>query len=173
MKSLKTWMPVCFILLSLVGSAQASGYFAIEGSALTLGGSEAEEITPGGMRLRLGTQISELMDVEGHFGFSFNDSSDVYDDLSATFFGIYLKGYLPIGYNSALFVLGGMTNVNLKQKENAGEFKDSRGGFSYGVGLETKLTENADLTADYMSYVRDEGLFEEVSSFNFGLKLYF
>lgn len=169
-------------LLSFSAVATASGYFAIEGSAMSLvnsadPGSSAsrgdQEITPGGIRFRVGTRISELLDLEGHMGFSFEDNNDQFDEISATYYGAYLKAYLPVGHSSALFALGGLTSVDLDQTIGGSKFSDSRNGVSYGFGMETQLTENADLTADYMSYLRDEGLFEEVSSFNFGIKLYF
>ncbi|MBX2884937.1 MAG: porin family protein [Granulosicoccus sp.] len=165
-------------LLSFSAVSGASGYFAIEGSAMSLVNSSApdgshEELSPGGLRLRVGTRISELLDLEGHLGFSFDDDNDQFDEISATYFGAYLKAYLPVGHSSALFALGGLTTVNLNQNVNGRDFTDDRSGVSYGFGLETQLTENADLSADYMSYIRDEGLFEEVSSFNFGIKLYF
>ncbi|MBX2826273.1 MAG: porin family protein [Gammaproteobacteria bacterium] len=164
--------------LTFSAAASADGYFAIEGSAMSLvsgadsGGSE-NEVSPGGLRMRLGTPISELLDLEGHLGFSFDDENDQFDEISASYYGAYLKAYLPVGYSSALFALGGLTSVNIDQSIGSSRFSDDRTGVSYGFGLETQLTENADLTADYMSYLRDEGLFEEITSFNFGLKLYF
>ncbi len=163
--------------LTFSTTAAANGFLAIEGSAITLvNGNESgrsDELTPGGLRFRLGTPIGRLLDLEGHLGFSFDDDNDKFDDISATYYGAYLKAYLPIGHSSALFALSGLTNVNLDQSVGTSELSDNRVGVSFGFGLETQLTENADLTADYMSYLRDEGLFEEISSFNFGIKLYF
>lgn len=162
--------------------ASANGFFAIEGSSMSLvntteldggGSSGRQEVSPKGLRFRIGTQISELLDLEGHFGFSFDDDNELFDEIQATYYGAYLKAYLPVGHSSALFALGGLTTVNLSQDIDGRDFSDDRAGVSYGFGLETQLTQNADLTADYMSYLRDEGLFEEVSSFNFGIKLYF
>ncbi len=162
------------LLLTVVaGLAQADEYIAIEGIAGTLDNPSNTEIDPAGLRLRLGTRIDETFDLEVQFGFLGDDTIDNVDKLGAAFAGAYLKGYLPIGYNSALFALGGLTAVELTQTVNDQKFSDSRSGFSYGFGLETKLTENADLTADYMRYIADDGLFEHFSAVSFGIKLYF
>ncbi len=164
-----------FFLISATGLAQASGYFAIEGTSGTLevDSSGSSEIDPGGMRLRLGARIDDTFDLETHFGFLRDNNTDSYDHLDAAFAGVYLKGYLPVGFNSALFALGGMTAVELGQEVGGQRFTDSRSGFSYGFGLETQLSENADLTADYMRYIADDGLFEHFSAVSFGVKLYF
>jgi len=166
---------VCVLMMSVATStAYATGYFAIEGSSLTLEERDKSGISPRGLRLRLGTHINRLMDVEGHYGFSFSDKDEEDDRSTSTnYYGLFVKAYLPVGHNSALFALAGMSTVNLSQKLSTAKNSDSRSGGSFGFGMETRLSENADLTADYMSYIRDEGLFEEVSSFNFGLKLYF
>ena len=166
---------VCSTLLlaALAGLAQADQYIAIEGTSGTLENPNQYELDPSGIRFRLGTRVDETFDLEVQFGFLGDNSTVNFDKLSASFAGVYLKGYLPVGYNSALFALGGFTAVELTQEVNDQRFTDSRGGFSYGVGLETKLTENADLTADYMRYIAEDGLFEHFSAVSFGVKLYF
>ena len=166
---------ICSILLltTAAGLAQAGEYIAIEGIAGTLDNPSNSEIDPAGMRFRLGTRVDETFDLEVQFGFLGDNTTDNFDKVGASFAGAYLKGYLPVGYNSALFALGGFTAVELTQKVNSQKFSDSRSGFSYGFGLETKLTENADLTADYMRYIAEDGLFEHFSAVSFGIKLYF
>lgn len=168
-------LKLSFFLLFASGLAQASGYIAIEGSAgsLDVDPSTPTDIEPGGMRMRLGTRIDDTFDMEMHFGFMRDNRTDSFDHIDASFAGVYLKGYLPIGYNSALFALGGMTVLELGQDVSGQRFTDSRGGFSYGFGLETQLSENTDLTADYMRYIADDGLFDHFSAVSFGIKLYF
>lgn len=172
-------LPLCSGILLLGASlgaapaAMAESYFSIEGSSVLLVSEPHDGHTAGGMRFRLGTQVSEAFDIEGHFGFSFEDDTESYDELGIGYMGAYLKGYMPIGQRSALFGLAGWSTISISQEVGQGEFSEDRTGFSWGFGMETQLTENLDLTADYMSYLRDEGLFEEVSAFNIGLKLYF
>jgi len=169
----------CSILLltvttsTMTAVANASEYFAVEGIAGSLDNPNNDEIDPSGIRLRLGTRLDRDFDIEVQFGFLGDNSTQSFDEINATFAGAYLKGYLPIGFNSALFALGGFTGVELTQEVNGRKFSDNRSGFSYGFGLETKLTENADLTADYMRYIAEDGLFEHFSAVSFGIKLYF
>jgi len=131
---------VPLMLCALAQPALAETYFSLDGSKLTLQTEDDEELSPGGLRFRVGTQLSTFMDVEGHLGFSFTDDSETYDELSTTYFGGFLKGYVPLGEQSALFGLVGWTAMSV---------------------------------ADYMSYIRDDGLFEQISSVNIGIKLYF
>ncbi len=149
------------------------GYMAIEGMTATLENPSDTDVKPSGFRLRLGTRIDETFDVETHFGYIRDSSTTDFDRIGASFAGIYLKGYLPVGTSSALFALGGFTGVEVAQEINDQRFTDSRGGFSYGFGLETQLSSNADLTADYVRYIADDGLFERFSAVSFGIKLYF
>ena len=140
---------------------------------MTLQNDADDDIHPAGLRFRLGTQLNELLDIEGHMGFSFTEDSASYDELGATYMGAYLKAYVPVGERSALYALGGWSSVEISQSIGTGEFSERRSGLSYGFGMETQLTTNADLTADYMMYLRDDGLFEQVSALSIGIKIYF
>ncbi len=162
-------------LLAAVSASPASagGYVAVEGTSITVQDNLDGELNPLGLRFRMGMPIGENLDIEGHFGFGGDDRDSSYDEFSSTYGGVYLKGYVPIGYNSAFYAMGGWAGVSLTQTVNDSDFTDERYGFSFGAGFETKISERVDLTADYMSYVRDEGLFEDVSAVSFGLKFYF
>lgn len=162
-------------LLALIASfnASANSYITFEGTSLTVQDNLDGQLNPVGLRFRLGVPVGDNLDMEGHFGFGGDTRSTAYDELGASYAGVYLKGYLPLGYNSAFYALGGYSMVALSQTINDSEFTDERYGFSYGAGLETKISERIDLTADYMRYVRDEGLFKDISAVSFGLKFYF
>jgi len=154
-------------------SASASSYITFEGTSVTIQENLDGNLNPMGFRFRLGTPVGDNLDIEGHFGFAGDSSAAAYDEFGSSYAGVYLKGYLPLGFNSALYALGGYSMVALSQTVDNREFNDERHGFSYGVGLETSLSERIDLTADYTRYVRDEGLFEDISAVSFGLKFYF
>lgn len=153
--------------------ASASSYITIEGTSVTVQDNLDGELNPMGLRFRLGMPIAENLDLEGHFGFGGDDRDSAYDEFSTSYMGAYLKGYVPIGFNSAFYALGGFSGVSLSQTVNNNEFTDERYGFSYGAGFETKISERVDLTADYMRYVRDEDLFKDISAVSFGVKFYF
>jgi len=166
------------VLLTSVGAlmtmpAQAGGYAALEGSSFSVNTSRSEKFNPVGLRLRLGTRLSEMFDVEAQFGFAGQTDASSFDYLSTSYAGISLKGYLPVGSASALFASVGFTGLELTQEFSDREFSDYRFGPSFGVGLETELSRNLDLTADATQYLSDRGLFESVSAVSFGLKWYY
>jgi len=154
-------------------NASASSYITFEGTSVSVEENLDGDLNPVGFRFRLGTPVGDNLDIEGHFGFAGDSRPTAYEEFGSSYAGVFLKGYVPIGFNSALYALGGYSMVALSQTVNSREFNDERHGFSYGVGLETSLSERIDLTADYMRYVRDEGLFEDISAVSFGLKFYF
>lgn len=161
------------LLAAYSHQATASSYFTVEGTSVTVQDNLDGDLNPVGLRFRLGIPVGANLDIEAHMGFSGENRHSAYDDFGATYGGLYLKAYLPVGFNSALYGLGGFSGVSLSQTVSGNEFSDERFGFSYGAGLETKISERVDLTADYMRYVRDEGLFEDISAVSFGLKFYF
>lgn len=167
-------LPIISLLaVFAAGTASATTYVTIEGTSVTVQDKLDGELNPMGLRFRIGTPIGDRLDLEGHFGFGADKRDSAYDDFASTFAGVYLKGYVPIGFNSAFYALGGYSGVTLTQTVNGSDFSDERYGFSYGAGFETKISERVDLTADYMRYVNDDGLFEDISAVSFGLKFYF
>jgi len=179
-KQTRLWLARCLLpvlpVLLVLGSyqtASAETYFSVDGSRLTFETDADDDLASGGLRFRMGTQLTTLIDVETQIGFSFNNDTQSFDSFGATFFGGYLKGYAPLGKRSAVFGLVGFTALSLTQDIGSSEFSEDRGGFSWGFGMETQLTRNTDLTADFMSYIRDDGLFENISAVNVGIKLYF
>jgi len=149
------------------------GYIGIEGTSLSVDENLDGDLNPKGIRFKLGVPLANNFDIEAQFGYSADTSTRSFEDLSVRYAGAYLKGYLPLGFNSALYGLVGYSNVELTQTVSGNEFTDERFGFSYGAGLETRLSERLDLTADFMRYVQDEGLFKDISAVSLGLKLYF
>jgi len=155
------------------GAALAAGYFGIEGSSVSIENNLDDELNPTGLRLKLGMRLSDVFDIEGHVGFTSDSDNKAFDDFEADYIGAFLKGYIPLGSRSALFALAGFSSVELTQSINGSEFIDDRTGVSWGLGLETQISERIDLTADWMHYLADDGLFEEITAVNFGLKVYF
>lgn len=154
-------------------AASASSYITVEGTSVTVQNNLDGELNPMGLRFRLGMPVAENLDIEGHVGFGSDSRDSAYDEFGAGYVGLYMKGYVPIGFNSAFYALGGFSRVSLSQTINDNEFTDERYGFSYGAGFETKISKRADLTADYMRYVRDEDVFDDISAVSFGIKFYF
>jgi len=158
-----------------------STYFSIERTAVSIGtsdGSQSAEIDPVGIRLKVGAGLSHAFDLEAQFGAATAEPDREFEKFGASYAGVYLKGYLPLGFRSAIFGLGGWSWMELSEKlddrhDSLSEYTENRSGFSYGFGIETQLSKNIDLSADYMRYSQEEGTFDEISAVNFGLKVYF
>lgn len=153
--------------------ALASTYVTVEGTSVTVDDNLDGDLNPMGLRFRLGTPLGKNLDMEAHLGFGMDDRSSNYEEFSSAVAGLFLKGYIPIGFNSAFYALGGYSAMTLTQTVNGQDFEDERRGLSYGAGFETKISGRVDLTADYVRYVHDEGLFEDISALSLGLKFYF
>ena len=164
---------IALIVAFAVTSASASSYITVEGTSVTVEENLDGQLNPMGLRFRLGAPVGENLDIEAHFGFAGDSRTSAYDEFGSSYGGVYVKGYVPIGFNSAFYALGGYSMMALTQNVNGQEFSDERHGFSYGAGLETQISERIDLTADYMRYARYERLFEDISAVSFGLKFYF
>ncbi len=152
-----------------------STYFALEGTALSVSSSTAQDVqfSPVGVRLKVGSRLSQAFDLEAQIASTSDDETQVFDQFDATLAGVYLKGYLPLGFRSALYGLGGYNWTKFTGVLADRELVNRQSGFSYGFGMETQLSENIDLSADFIRYTHQEGEYDEVSSVNFGVKVYF
>ena len=173
-------LAVAVLLASLAAPAQAGhtgSYFSIERSALFVDGSLNEQTLdsrPVGIRFKLGTRLTRWFDIEGQFGgASENTKNQFNEDVDARFAGLYLKGHLPLGYRTSLFALAGVGWAEISEDFRSDGPSDQLAGFSFGVGVATQITKRFDLTADYINYGREEGVFDGLSAVNFGVKLYF
>lgn len=152
---------------SLGGFGEAA--FGIDLSRVTLDSDTDPELNPGGIRFRLGYQVSTYVDVVGHLGFSFTESTESFDDIGLGYFSGFLKGYLPIGGNHAFYGLLGWTAASLSQDVRRGSFREDRAGFSWGAGAEVQVADRIFLNADFVSYIQSDGLFEDISAISIGL----
>lgn len=150
-----------------------NGYIGLDGTSLSIEDSTGDDFNPRGLRLRLGTPIDNVFDLELHFGGGRESEFATADKFSATYLGAFVKGHLPVGSRSAVFGLAGFSGVGIKQRIGTNDFSDSRGGFSYGFGLETSLSNRINLSGDFVRYVGDDGEFAAVSAVNLGIKIYF
>ena len=118
--------------------------------------------------------------MSGHAGFSFSESLAGFDDLVLTYASAFIKGVVPVGKRSAIYGLAGFTVATFTEdfgRSSSGPsrsfFREDSSGFSWGFGAETRIAENIDVTADFVSYLQLDGLFEEISAISIGLKFYY
>lgn len=171
----RSWLAIVLggIVATLATSTQAGGYIGLSGASVSVDNTVDEGLNPKGLRLKLGSRISEVFDIEAHLGSGSDSNSDNFDKFRTTFAGFYLKGYIPLGERSALFGLVGGAGFELTQTVGGRDFDDNRSGFSYGIGLETQLSQSLDLTGDFMRYSLDDDEFSAIEAFSLGLKWYF
>jgi len=154
-----------------------STYFAVERTSVSVnssGGQTGGELNPTGVRIKLGAGLSHAFDLEAQMGFADEKPGFQFDKFNADYAGVYLKGHIPLGFRSSIFGLGGWSWLELTETVGSQELADDRSGLSYGFGIETRLTDNIDLSADYMRYSQEDGvLYDEISAVNFGVKIYF
>ena len=161
------------VLLIPFGNAQANGYIGLDGASIGVENQLNDELNPHGMRLRLGMQISDMLDFELHVGGGTDTETTAFTSFSAAYMGAYLKAYLPVGRRSAMFGLVGLSGISYSQEIDNRYFTDSQSGMSFGFGMETQITDRLDLSADYMLYSNDGTQFSELSAVSFGVKYYF
>ena len=71
-----------------------SGYIGLDGSSLFIDSPADDDLNPRGLRLRLGTQIDQVFDLELHLGGGSDSQTTAADKFSATYIGAFLKGCL-------------------------------------------------------------------------------
>ncbi len=162
-----------FLFPSLSFSASYQDYIGLDASMVTVENSIGETLEPENFRLRLGTSLTPLIDLEGHLGITVNSEEAFQASWDADFAAVFLKGYLPIGRHTALYGMGGFSGVSLLEVVGVQEFTDDRYGFAFGAGIEIVLGPSVDLSLDYVNYLQDKGLLSSVSAVSFGLKFYY
>ena len=161
------------VFLAPLADANANAYIGLDGASIAVENQLDEDLNPHGMRLRLGMQLSDLLDMEMHLGGGTDSETPAFESFSATYAGAYLKAYLPFGQRSSLFGLAGVSGISYSQQVSGRTFTDTQSGFSYGFGMETQLSDRLDLSADYMRYSNRGSEFSELSAISFGIKYYF
>ena len=163
--------------LSSTYSIAAESAFSIDVSRITIDNDIDPKVNPVGLRGRLSTQVHRYFDVSGHAGFSFSESLAGFDDLVLTYASAFIKGVVPVGKRSAIYGLAGFTVASFTEdfgrRPSRSFFREDSSGFSWGFGAETRIAENIDVTADFVSYLQRDGLFEEISAISIGLKFYY
>lgn len=166
----------CGLLMFLPVSAQAGGYLGylgIDSSQVSLDNWIGTEIEPDNLRFRLGGRLERGVDVEAHFGFTFDSARALEADWSVDLASLFLKGHLPIGRYLALYGMMGGSAVSVTERVERQKFVDELYDFSWGAGIEAVLTDRIDLSLDYVSYLNDDEVYENISAWSFGFKLYY
>lgn len=130
---------------------------------------------PEGFNLRMGYQFMKHLAVEAHVGFGAKE-----DQVQGTaidvknYYGVYLRGVLPLGEKFNLFALGGYNSVEVETLTNAvggTESTVSDEDYSYGVGADYEFVENIFLSVDYLRMLDSSNL--EADTLKLGFRFNF
>ena len=105
---------------------------------------------------------------EGGFSLIEDELFGVDFDVTTTFF--YVRGSIPVGGKSSVYVLIGPTNVDLTGSVGGFSITGDDNDTGTGFGFETQL-ETLSFSVDYITYFDDDGV--DVNSINFSLGSYF
>jgi outer membrane immunogenic protein len=158
-------MKKSFILATILcSSASFAGDFYMGGGIhrgmLDVDGLSS--VTPMAIKLETGKYLSDHVALEGHLAFGVGKSSISYPyggdiDFSVkNAVSIFLKGDLDINENANLYGLAGFTKGKFEMETVYYSETDSDSGFSYGVGVETKLENDFVISAEYVMYLKED-----------------
>ena len=164
-----------FLLIPTVTQANGfyHGYIGIDSSQLSLDDRIGSEIEPDNIRFRIGGHLERGVDLEAHFGLTFDADRALEADWSADFASLFLKGHLPIGRFLSLYGMIGGSAISVTERVDRRDFVDELYGFSWGAGIEAVLTDRVDLSLDYVTYLHDDEIFDDISAWSFGFKFYY
>ncbi|WP_281891350.1 porin family protein [Limnohabitans sp. TEGF004] len=175
MKTTKIALATLFSLC-VAGSALAdsykndSGYYAELGyTPLSLGDSTAT-VKPKLARFGVGKNVHENLAVEAMYATTV--SKDTYQgaDVTSSGYGLFLKPKMEIAKNTELFGRLGWFKTNLKVSASGLSAADSGSDFSYGLGVQTKLTDTLYGQVDYMNFYHKDGITSKALSFSIGAR---
>ena len=132
--------------------------------------------SPSAIRALVGMQLAPNFAIEGMFAFGISDSSvkvngQSFSDIKLGLdnaYGLYIKP--KANFSDKLEVFGRLGFAKVKgtaKVDGFGSETSSDSGFSFGGGLNYKISESTYLSGDYMQYVRKDSY--RVNGFSFGL----
>lgn len=166
-----------FVSVIVSASATAADNQSYFGGAYHSGVYEEQYLSdanPASLKLKYGQYLSPNLAIEGHLLFGISDDSinvngiDVDIELSQAL-SIFLKGDINLTATTNLYGLIGFSRGELEA--SVPEFdvsvteKDSD--LSYGVGIESEISPNLLISAEYISYLSEDTY--DYSGFNFGI----
>lgn len=169
MKNLFAGILTLVFSFAAVAQEAPRAYWTLGGGLLTFDDG-FDSIKPKQLFGRLGYDFNANIGVGFEGGFSLIDDevSGVDFDVSTTFF--FLKGSIPIGDDSKLYVMVGPTNVELTGTLSNVSVSADDDDTGIGFGFEKSLGSSS-FSVDYITYYDDLGI--DVTALNVGFINYF
>ena len=165
------WL-LAFVLLSVSTQLRASegAYGSIGAGFLTFDAGGSEDVETTQLMGRLGYNFNEYFGIGLESGFSLveDEISGVDFDVTTTLF--FLRGSIPVGDSSSLYVLAGPSNVELTGSFGGLSISGDDDDTGIGFGFETEL-DSVSFFIDHITYFDDDDV--EVTSINLGAVFYF
>lgn len=165
-----------FLAQQAQAASTGDNYFEIGYGQLSYKEAGFGNLSPSVIKGTLGTVVSEGFAIEGFVATGVSDDSIRYLGVPVTLsinhaFGVYARPFLKVGESAELFARAGFFRGKLTASANGYHFGTSGGDFSYGVGAAFNVSNNVQLTVDYMQYYDKENI--KISGAGLGVKVAF
>lgn len=159
------------LLLSAGAQAQnAPGAYATIGGGLLTFDDGVDSVEPKQLFGRLGYDINAYVGFGIESGFSLIEDEVSGVDFDVTTLFIFLKGSIPVGNGSSLYVLYGNADTELTGSSGGLSLSADDDDTGIGFGIQVPL-DTTSISIDYIKYFDDDGV--EVDSINLGLTSHF
>jgi len=117
---------------------------------------------------RLGTSFGEIFSAELRLGTGISeDTVDSVDQKLKEFYGVYLRGGIPLGEKFYPYAIIGWTEGKVDFSGNGINESETESDVSFGAGVDFSFTETLKLNLEYISYVDKD--IAELTGFSVGL----
>lgn len=118
---------------------------------------------------RFGTYFNENFSGEVRLGVGITDDDIFGVDVEVkNFYGAYLRAGLPAGESFYPYVIAGYSRIKLEASGFGASASDSESDVSYGLGADFSVSDNVDITLEFMRYLDKDGT--EIDGIGLGFK---
>ena len=140
------------------GSSSGESYVAMQYSLGDYSDTGGAAFEPTVLIGRYGQFIEDRMAIEARVGVGFEDDTTDFSGLDITlkvdqFYGVYGLGRFDLNASYSAYALAGLTSGKATASTYLESDSVSESGFSFGVGIDIALTNNASFNLEYMSYL--------------------
>ena len=161
--------------LATAVEAKEGNYYGLSVSQLGYdeAGFSADVMTIDG---KLGTYFNENFSGEIRLGLGITDDTvnvfgtDV-DVEIPNYFGAYVRGGIPVTEGFYPYIVAGYTRGKIEGSALGESFSETESDVSYGLGADFSVSNDVDITLEYMNYLDKDGV--EVDGISLGFKARF
>ncbi|WP_051252482.1 porin family protein [Ferrimonas kyonanensis] len=153
-------MPMCAL------ASEPAVYVGGQYNFMEVDGGPSVDI--GALSGRLGYEFNRNVAVEARLGMGVSDDTLMGVDIELNYYyGVYLRGQMPMDSGFTPYVIAGYTKGELEASNDFDKAKEDENDFSYGIGVDFAATDNLDVGLEYMMYLDKKDV--EVSGFSLGV----